>query len=85
MRGKSVNRETVLWYTTDILGGYNDWFTCDIHERKNHTLLHIRHVYNRKWSLFLMYYLEAMFKELLQKTGIKFDITDNTLTFRLPK
>jgi hypothetical protein len=85
MRGMSVNRESVLWFITDILGGYNDWFTCDIHERKNHTLLHIRHGFNKIWSLYLMYYLESMFKELLQKSGVKFDLTDNTLTLRLPK
>ena len=85
MRGKAIDRASVIWFMTDILGGYNDWFTCDIHERKTHTLIHLRHFYDRKWSLFCKHYLAAMFEELLHIENIQFELTSTTLTFRLPK
>lgn len=85
MRGMSVNRETVLWYVTDVLGGYEDWFTCDIHERKEMTLLHMRHVYNEKWSIFLQYYLMSLFNELLGVDNIELDLTDSTVSLQIPK
>ena len=85
MRGKTIDRASVIWFMTEILGGYNDWFTCDIYERKTHTLMHLRHFYDRKWSLFCKHYLAAMFEELLNIENIQFELTSTTLTFRLPK
>ena len=85
MRGMPVDRESVIWYVTEVLGGYNDWFTCDIHERKDNTLLHLRHVYNEKWSIFIQNYLLSLFNELLGVDNIEFDLTDSTVSLMLPK
>ena len=79
MRGMMLDRESVIWYISEVLGGYNDWFTCDIHERDNDTLLHLRHVYNKKWSLFLKSYLSALFEEILKEPDLEFDLTDSTV------
>lgn len=85
MRGMPINRDSVIWYITDILGGYNDWFTCDIHERNTHTLLHLRHVYNEKWSIFVANYIEALCSQLIDMNNIKIDRTDITVSLELPK
>jgi hypothetical protein len=65
MRGMKLNRKSAIWYITEIIGKYSAWFTCDVHEEKNDTLLYLRHNYNEKWSIFLQNYLETMFRELL--------------------
>ena len=85
MRGMPINRESVIWYITDVLGGYNDWFTCDIHERKDHTFLHLRHVYNMKWSIFVKNYIETLCMELIDQQDIEADITESTLSLNIPK
>jgi len=85
MRGMPINRESVIWYITEVLGGYNDWFTCDIHERKDHTLLHLRHVYNLKWSIFIKNYIDSLCVELIDMHDIELDITDSTISFEIPK
>ena len=85
MRGMTIDRASLLWYLKEILDGYNDWFICDIHERKNHTLIHLRHGYNRKWSLFLENYLKGMFSRLLDIDDIQVDITNKTVSLQLPK
>jgi len=79
MRGMVLDRESVMWYISEVLGGYDDWFTCDIHERDNDTILHLRHVYNKKWSLFLKSYLSALFEEILEITDFDIDLTDSTV------
>ena len=84
MRGMTINRESVTWFITDVLGVYNDWFTCDLHERNDHTLYHLRHVYNKKWSIFLENYLEALFNELLGLDDLECETTDTTVSFRVP-
>ena len=53
LKGMALNRSSAITYITDILGGYDDWFTCNNYERKTHTLLHLRHFYDMKWSIFL--------------------------------
>jgi hypothetical protein len=85
MRGMPLNRESVIWYITEVLGGYNDWFTCDVHERKNHTLLHMRHVYNLNWSIFIESYIDSLLVELINTDDVEFQITDSTVSFELPK
>ena len=85
MRGMVIDRASLLWYLSEILGGYNDWFICDIHERKDHTLIHLRHGYNRKWSLFLENYLKGMFSKLLDIEYIEVDISNKTVSLQLPK
>lgn len=66
MRGMLLDRDSVIWYISKVLGGYNDWFTCDVHERKEGSLLHLRHVYNKKWSLFIKGYISALIEEILE-------------------
>ena len=85
MRGMTIDRTSLLWYLKEILGGYNDWFICDMHERKDYTLIHLRHSYNRKWSLFLENYLKGMFSRLLEINDIEIEITKKTVSLRLPK
>ena len=85
MRGMKIDRASLLWYLKEILDVYNDWFICDMHERKDHTLIHLRHSYNKKWSVFLENYLKAMFSDLLDINDIKVDITNKTVSLKLPK
>lgn len=85
MRGLPINRESAIWYIMEVLGGYNDWFTCDVHDRKDNTLLHLRHVYDEKWSIFLMNYLNSLCVDLMDIPEIKFEITESTVSFQLPK
>ena len=85
MRGMIIDRASLLWYLKEILGGYNDWFICNMHERKYHTLIHLRHGYNKKWSIFLENYLKGMFSELLDINGIEVEITNKTVSLQLPK
>jgi len=85
MRGMKIDRASLLWYLKEILDGYNDWFICDMHERKDHTLIHLRHAHNRKWSVFLENYLKAMFSYLLDINDIEVDITNKTVSLNLPK
>jgi len=85
MRGMIIDRASLLWYLKEILGGYNDWFICNMHERKDHTLIHLRHGYNKKWSIFLENYLKGMFSELLDINGIEVEITNKTVSLQLPK
>jgi len=52
LKGMLLNRSSTIEYITDLIGGYDDWFTCDYHERETFTLLHLRHVYDEKWLFF---------------------------------
>ncbi|MCB2171914.1 Arc family DNA-binding protein [archaeon] len=85
LKGMPINRISTIKYITDIIGGYDDWFTCNHYERKDHTLLHLRHVYDMKWSIFLEAYMTAMFIDLLDLDDIDFEITNASLTVRVPK
>ncbi len=84
MRGMTINSESVTWFITDVLGGYHDWFICDLHERDDHNLFHLRHVYNKKWSIFLESYIESLFIELLSLDDLECETTDTTVSFRVP-
>ena len=84
MRGMALDRKSALWYITDVIGKYSAWFTCDLHEEKNHTLLYLRHSYNEKWSVFLENYFNTMFKELLDITP-EIEHTSNSVILRVPK
>jgi hypothetical protein len=85
MRGKLIDRESVLWFIENALSLYSDWFTCDRHETKDFTVFYLRHVYNIKWSHFLENYLATMFEELLQIEDVNFITTDLTISFKLKK
>jgi hypothetical protein len=85
MRGSLINRESVLWFIESVLGGYSDWFTSNIHETQDSTIFYLRHVYNKKWSMFIENYLSSMFEELLQIDNIKIETTGLTLSFKLTK
>ena len=85
MRGMILDRKSIIWFITEVLSSYNDWFTCDIHERKDYTLFHLRHVYEEKWSIFIMNYIASMVEDLLGITDLHFSITSSTVSFQLPK
>ncbi len=84
LRGMHLERNSALWFISDVLGDYNDWFTCVIHERKDHTLIFLRHIYDEKWSLFLACYLESMFKDILN-IDAEIDYTANSLSLKASK
>jgi len=85
MGGMPLDRDSVIWYISQVLGGYDDWFTCDVHERKDGTHLHLRHVYNIKWSLFLEGYISALIEEILEIKDAKFDVTNSTVSVLIKK
>jgi predicted DNA-binding ribbon-helix-helix protein len=84
MRGMKLDRKSAIWYITEVIGKYNAWFTCDLHEEKTETMLYLRHNYNEKWSIFLQNYLNTMFKELLDIT-LDIEYTPNSVILRVPK
>ena len=84
MRGKVLQRENILWYISEILGEYSDWFTCDVYERKDHTLIFLRHIYNEKWSMFLSSFLNEMFIETLDIEP-EIESSDSSVSVKLPK
>lgn len=84
MRGKMLQRENILWYISEILGEYSDWFTCDIYERKDHTLIFLRHIYDEKWSKFLSSFLNEMFIETLDIDS-EIEYSESSVTIKLPK
>jgi hypothetical protein len=84
LRGMKLDRKSAIWYVREIIGNYSAWFTCDLHEYKDHTLLFLRHTYDERWSLFLVNYLETMFKELIEITP-EIEYTARSVIIKIPK
>lgn len=61
MRGMKVNHETVLWYTSQILGEYSGWFKCHCSSGNEEDSMHLSHYFGRKWSHFLANYLSNIY------------------------
>lgn len=78
MRGKTIDREALVWYITELLGDTNGWFTCDMHTKKDHWMFLIRHDYDKIWSSFLAGYIMAMISEILD-TELEIEYTDRSL------
>ncbi len=58
-RGMEINHENTFWYI-DQLGKNGGWFTSDVYEKKEGTILHLKHNYGKKWSQFLSSYVSCM-------------------------
>jgi hypothetical protein len=58
-RGMEISDENVFWYI-DQLGKYGGWFTSDIYEKKEGTILHLKHTFGKKWGHFLTGYISSM-------------------------
>ncbi len=84
LRGMELDRKSAIWYVTEIIGNYSAWYTCDVHEYKDHTMLFLRHTYNESWSQFLVNYLYTMFKELIQLDS-EIDYTSTSVIIKIPK
>jgi hypothetical protein len=84
MRGKTVNRQNIIWFIEEILGEINGWFECSRHERDDHTLFLLRNSYGEKWSKFLAGYISRMTEASLDME-INIETTDRSLNFKLYK
>lgn len=84
MRGKNTNRESLVWYISELLGDTNGWFTCDMHTKKDHCMFLLRHNHDKIWSSFLAGYIMEMISEILG-TELEIEYTDRSINFNLEK
>ncbi len=83
MRGMKLNFPSVKWFIEEVMAGYDGWFACDYHQMNGEHMFHLRHVLDRKWSVFIRSYLDAMVMNILD-VDVKADIGDDTVTLRIP-
>lgn len=83
-RGMKVNRDSVLWYISQILGLSNGWFRCDHNRDEGKDILHLSHSYGYKWSVFIVNYVNSILIEVLVvKTNTV--ISNNAVNFEIFK
>lgn len=82
-RGMEINHENIFWYI-DQLGKYGGWFNPDVYEKRESTILHLKHTYGRKWGQFLASYVSSMIHGEL---GLKVqsDIMENDVHLTISK
>jgi hypothetical protein len=83
MRGMSLDFPSVKWFIEEVMARYIGWFTCDYHKVNGVHMFHLRHVLDRKWSIFLQSYLEAMVRNILG-LDVSADIGEDSVTLRIP-
>ena len=83
MRGMKLDFPSVKWFIEEVMARYAGWFTCDYHQVNGVHMFHLRHVLDRKWSIFLQSYLDAMVMNILG-FDVNADIGDDTVTLRIP-
>jgi hypothetical protein len=59
-RGLEVNPENIRWFIVYILGKYGGWFRCEIYESKERDIMHLQHVFGKKWSQFISSYISSI-------------------------
>ena len=64
-RGKKIDYNNVLWFISQILGTYHNWFRCDHHKNELIEKFHFTHNCGYKWSVFITNYLSTIFTEIL--------------------
>ena len=79
MRGLPLDHDFLVWFIKQVLGEYNGWFRCDVHQRKGREMLHLRHKFGSMWSAFIENYVAYMFREILDYEP-KVESLDNAVT-----
>lgn len=82
IRGIPLDHDSLVWFIKQVLGEYNGWFRCDIHQRKGREMPHLRHKFESMWSAFIENYVASMFREILDYEP-KVESLDNAVTIYL--
>ncbi len=83
MRGMRLDFPSIKWFIEEIMTKYAGWFSCNYHQVNGVHMFHLRHVLDKKWSLFVQSYLEAMVENIMD-INVDAVVSDNTVTLRIP-
>ena len=83
MRGMGLDFSSIKRFIEEIMSKYAGWFICNYHQIDGIHMFHLRHRLDKKWSLFVKSYLEAMVENVLNM-DVGATVSDNTVTLRLP-
>lgn len=82
-RGMSLDFKSIKWFIEEIMSKYAGWFICNYHQMNGMHTFHLRHHLDKKWSLFVQSYLEAMVENVLHM-DVDAVVSANTVTLRIP-
>ncbi len=82
-RGLPLDFDSVDYLIEEVYDRYSGWFKCNTYKNGSEYVFNLRHLFGRKWSLFINSFMESMFMNLLD-ISIKSEIYNDSVIIRLP-
>jgi hypothetical protein len=82
-RGLPLDFESVDYLIEEVYDRYSGWFKCNTYKNGHEYVFNLRHMFGRKWSLFINSFMESMFLNLLDISA-RSEVYDDSVLIRLP-
>ena len=82
-RGLPLDFDSVDYLIEEVYDRYGGWFKCNTYKNGSEYVFNLRHMFGRKWSLFINSFMESMFLTLLDIT-VRSEIYDESVIIRMP-
>ncbi|UCC58418.1 MAG: hypothetical protein JSW14_00355 [Candidatus Bathyarchaeum sp.] len=82
--GIPSTHDSLVAFIRDNLGEYAGWFKFNHHITENKEMLHLRHVFGNKWSIFIAEAISTMFEFILNKK-VTTEISNFTATITIDR
>lgn len=82
-RGLPLDFDSVDFLIEEVYDRYSGWFKCNTYKNGSEYVFNLRHMFGRKWSLFIDSFMGSMFMTLLDIT-VSSEIYDDSVIIRMP-
>ena len=82
--GIPSNHDSLVAFIRDNLGEFAGWFKFNHHIMEDKEMLHLRHVFGNKWSIFIAETISTMFEFILNKK-VTTDISNFSATITIDR
>jgi hypothetical protein len=82
-RGLPLDFDSVDYLIEEIYDRYSGWFKCNTYKNGSEYVFNLRHMFGRKWSLFIDSFMESMFMNLLD-ISVRSEVYDDSVLIRMP-
>jgi len=82
-RGLPLDFDSVDYLIEEVYDRYSGWFKCNTYKNGSEYVFNLRHMFGRKWSLFINNFMESMFLTLLD-IKIRSEVYEDSVIIRMP-
>lgn len=82
-RGLPLDFDSVDYLIEEVYDRYSGWFKCNTYRNGSEYVFNLRHIFGRKWSLFIDSFMASMFLTLLD-ISVRSEVYDDSVIIRMP-